>query len=366
MKIDDIRLSRFKMERLDPSWRTATYAAGAVDGFVVEIFAGSAVGIGGTAAHPNSISADDLATQLDGPVRDTLAGADPRFGNLIRQRLLAGNVHPRARLAADLALHDLIAKIADLPCHALWGGAIRSKLKVVRMVGIKPLAELKTAVEALLQQGFTHLKVKIGTGLAEDVERIRMLRRSFGNDIWIAVDGNSAYTPSSAIELSRALEPYGVSLIEQPIDYSDLNGLARVTQASRIPIMADQCVSDASSALAVCRMGAAHIVSIKGTSLGSLDECRRVYEICRAFGVRIHFGGSVASAIADMAQAQLAASLPGVDEECEVGEFMAVKGEPVTGMNIHHGELEVCSGPGWGVSFCADGERLPMKKTREV
>ena len=103
-------------------------------------------------------------------------------------------------------------------------------------------------------------------------------------------------------------------------------------------------------------MGAAHIVSIKGTSLGSLDECRRVYEICRAFGVRIHFGGSVASAIADLAQAQLAASLPGVDKECEVGEFMAVKGEPVSGVSIHHGELEVGSQPGWGLSFAADRE----------
>ncbi|MBI4529296.1 MAG: hypothetical protein HY695_36315 [Deltaproteobacteria bacterium] len=351
MKIDEFRLSRFKMERLDPTWRTASYAATGVDGFVIEIFAGSTVGIGGTAAHPNSMAADDLENQLNGPVRNALVGADPRLGNLIHQELLASNVHPRARLAADLALHDLIGKIAGLPCHAFWGGSIRSKVKVVRMVGIKPPSELKTAVEALLQQGFKHLKVKIGTGLAEDVERIRTLRRQFGNDIWIAVDGNSAYSPSSAIKLSRALEPYGVSLIEQPIDYNDLNGLARVTQASRIPIMADQCVTDPSSALAVCRMGAAHIVSIKGTSLGSLDECRRVYEICRAFGIRIHFGGSVVSAIADMAQAQLAASLPGVDEECEVGEFMAVKGDPVTGVDINHGELEVGSEPGWGLSF---------------
>src|SRR5207253_3071448 len=142
---------------------------------------------------------------------------------------------------------------------------------------------------------------KIGTGLAEDIERIRELRETFGNDIWIAVDGNGACTPAGAIELSRALEVYGVALIEQPISYNDLNGLAEITQASRIPIMVDQCVKDVTSALAVCQMKAAHVVSTKATSLGSLDDCRRVYEICRAFGVRVHFAGSVTSAIVDIA-----------------------------------------------------------------
>jgi L-Ala-D/L-Glu epimerase len=351
MKIDQIRVSHFKMERIDPTWRTASYAASTVDGFILEIFAGGTVGIGGTAAHPNSISADDLELQLLGPVKEALVGKDPTLANAIRQKLVASNIHPRACLAADLALYDLIGKTANLPCHAFWGGPLRSKLKVVRMVGIKPPAELKTAVKALLEEGYTHLKIKIGTGLAEDIERIRELRETFGNDIWIAVDGNGAYTPAGAIELSRALEAYGVALIEQPIDYNDLNGLAEITQASRIPIMADQCVKGVTSALAVCQMKAAHVVSIKATSLGSLDDCRRVYEICRAFGVRVHFGGSVTSAIVDIAQAQLASSLPGLDEQCEVGEFMAVRGDPVKGMVIQDGQLEIGSGPGWGVTL---------------
>jgi L-alanine-DL-glutamate epimerase-like enolase superfamily enzyme len=72
------------------------------------------------------------------------------------------------------------------------------------MVGIKAPEELVTTVGQLLEDGITHMKVKVGTGIKEDVERIRALRKSFAERISIGIDGNGAYTPDEAIELSRA------------------------------------------------------------------------------------------------------------------------------------------------------------------
>jgi L-alanine-DL-glutamate epimerase-like enolase superfamily enzyme len=351
LKIHDLRITRFVMTRLDPGWRTASYAANAVDGFVIELIADGLVGIGATAAHPSSISPTQLNAQLTGPIRDIVVGADALCGNEIRRALATTKTHPRARIAADLALYDLVAKFANLPCYSLWGGALRTDLKVVRMVGIKPPPDLVAAIGSLRAEGYSHFKIKIGTGVAEDLERIRAVRESFGADIWLAVDGNSAYMPAQAIELSQALRAYEVALIEQPVHYKDVKGLAQLTAASPIPIMADQCVTDAKSALALCRAKAAHVVSIKATSLGSIDECWRVYEICRAFGIRVHLGGSVTSALTDMAQAHLAATLPEIEEECEVGEFMAVRGDPITGAVIRDGRIQLNHEPGWGVGI---------------
>ena len=135
-----------------------------------------------------------MNAQLAGPIRDVFVGADALSGNEIRRALTTTNTHPRARIAADLALYDLVAKFANLPCYSLWGGAVRPELKVVRMVGIKPAAELVAAIRSLRDEGYSHFKIKIGTGVAEDLERIRAVRESFGSDIWISVDGNSAYT----------------------------------------------------------------------------------------------------------------------------------------------------------------------------
>ena len=351
MKITDVRVTRINMPRVDAGWKTASYAANAVEGFILEIDADGVSGIGGTAGHPNSMPADKLAAQLNGPIRSALLGADALCGNAVRESIRKANVHSRALVAADLALYDLTGKLANLPCHALWGGAIRHQVKIVRMVGIKSPAELVHTVGQLVDQGITHMKVKVGTGIQEDVERIRALRQAFGERIWIGIDGNGAYTPEQAIELSRSLVPYDVRLIEQPINYRDLDGLARVAAASPIPIMADQCVYDVKSALEICQRRAAHVVSIKATKMGSLDECRRVFEVCNAFGVRAHIGGSAGPAVVDVAAAQLAASFSAIDEECEVGEFQAVQGDPTIGANVKSGCVEVSSAAGWGLSL---------------
>jgi len=353
VKITSVRVTRVNMPRVDPAWRTASYAGNAVEGFILEVDADGTTGIGGTAAHPSNILGDQLETQLNGPIRSALLGSNPLSGNAIRDTVRRANVHTRASIAADLALYDLTGKLANLPCHALWGGAVRTHVRVVRMVGIKPPAELEVAVRQLVEQGITHMKVKVGTGIQEDVERIRALRKAFGESIWIGIDGNGAYTAEQAIELSRALVPYNVGLIEQPIDYRDLEGLARVTAASPIPIMADQCAHDVKSALEICQRRAAHIVSIKATKMGTLDECRRVFEVCQAFGVRVHVGGSAGPAVVDIAQAQLAASLLGMDDECEVGEFQALKGDPTSGAIIRNGCLELSTSPGWGLRLPA-------------
>jgi L-Ala-D/L-Glu epimerase len=351
VKITDVRVVRINMPRVDPTWRTASYAGNAVEGFLLQISAGDMTGIGGTAAHPSNISGDDLEAQLNGPVRAALLNADILSANGVREEIRKSNVHTRSLIAADLALYDLTGKLAHLPCYALFGGRVRSHVKIVRMVGIKPPAELQTAVGQLVEQGITHMKIKIGTGMEEDVARIRAVREAFGKDVWIGVDGNGAYSPDQAIELSRALAPYDVALIEQPINYRDLDGLARVTAGSAIPIMADQCVDDAESALEVCRRRAAHIVSVKATKMGSLDECRRVFEICQAFDVRVHVGGSAGPAVVDVAVSQWAATIPGIDEECEVGEHQALLGEPTTGALIKNGRMEVGKAPGWGLTL---------------
>ena len=154
-----------------------------------------------------------------------------------------------------------------------------------------------------------------------------------------------------AIELSKLPDALQVRLIEQPIDYRDLDGLARVTAASPIPIMADQCVDDAKSALDVCQRRAAHVVSIKASKMGSLDECRRVFDVCHAFGVRVHVGGSAVPAVVDIASAQLAASLQRSMTTAEVGEFQAVQGDPLKGAVIRDGRMELGTSPGWGLSL---------------
>ncbi len=352
MLIEEVRVTRYPMQRVDRNWKTATYAASSATGFALELTSGSVTGLGATSAHPRMLGPDELFALLDGPVRERLIGADALNGSALRAELAAVGMDPRAVLAVDLALHDMVGRLAGLPSYAVWGGRLHAGVDVVRMVGIKDLPELETAVGSLVDEGFRHVKIKIGTTIQEDVDRVSMVRAVFGDQLWIAVDGNGHYDFTDSIELCQRVQPFDIALIEQPVPYQDIEGLAKVTAASPIPVLADQYATDAASARELCEREAANLISVKLTKMGSIDECRRVATICDAFGVDVHIGGSMAPALVDVAAAHLAVTLPGLHQQAEVGEFGAATEDAFTHVPIVAGRLQLDpSRPGWGVEL---------------
>src|SRR5436190_20069690 len=110
MEITSLQVHRVSMPRVDPNWRTASYAASVVDGCIVELGADGLQGIGGTSVRPSGFSALELEAELNGPVREALIGADPGARTTLRQTLRAAGVHRSAVFAVDLAIHDLLGK----------------------------------------------------------------------------------------------------------------------------------------------------------------------------------------------------------------------------------------------------------------
>ncbi|MPZ15667.1 MAG: hypothetical protein GEU73_14800, partial [Chloroflexi bacterium] len=163
MNVDGIDVVRATMPRVDPQWRTASYAASSVEGLILQVHADGHTGLGAAIARPNGTPADVLERAFIDPVRRLLVGRDVSAHTLILHSLQMAEVHRSVVSAVDMALYDLLGKAVNLPCHALWGGAVSSTLQIVRMVGIKPPAELVTAVGSMMEEGFTHFKVKLGT-----------------------------------------------------------------------------------------------------------------------------------------------------------------------------------------------------------
>ncbi|HZT06725.1 MAG TPA: mandelate racemase/muconate lactonizing enzyme family protein [Chloroflexota bacterium] len=353
MRIDAVRSWIVTMGRTDPSWKTAAYAATSVDACIVEVRADGLTGLGGAAGRPpgRGIQASRILADLHGPAANALIGEDALARTDLVERLRRAGLHQSAISAVDMALYDLLGKAAGLSLHRLWGGAQLRSIPVVRMIGIKPPRDLVAAAEDLVESGFAHFKVKVGTGVSEDVARIRALRSELGDNLWIGVDANGAYCPDEALDLCRALAPFDVRLLEQPVDYADIAGLAMVTKGSPIPIMADQIITSVESALRVCQAGAAHVVSLKVGQAGTLDQCRRIAELCLAFGVGVHIGGSARPAVVDAAHALIAAALPGVSPECEIGESLAVTGDATGPPPIRDGHWLVGDSPGLGIAL---------------
>ena len=346
MKIDALHVRIQHLERRDRQWRTSSYASSQVVGVYVGVEAGGAVGIGATAAHPRSMPSDVLVEAITQRVQPALAGvpiskAWAALGGL-------GGLPPRARIAADLALHDLFGKLAGVPAEVLWGGPVRDRVKVVRAVGLKEPREVCESVQVLYDQGLRGFKLKIGRGLGPDVDTVRRVRERFGDDVTITVDANASYDLAGARELCTALTDLKVYCVEQPLPYHDIDAMAALRSTSGVPLMADQLVQSAADAVRVARSGAADLVSLKLTKMGSVMECVKTIDVCSAVGLRVHLGGSGAPGIVDSALTRLALVRADVEPIAEVGESASLISDHTAGV-VFEGPWATSDGlPGLG------------------
>ena len=91
----------------------------------------------------------------------------------------------------------------------------------------------------LKQRGIT--AVKTG-GVRDPLHKVAAIREAVGDDVDIMVDlhGPPWMTPKDAIVLGRALEPYHLLFLEDPVAPENIESLARVSESVAIPIAAGE------------------------------------------------------------------------------------------------------------------------------
>jgi L-alanine-DL-glutamate epimerase-like enolase superfamily enzyme len=344
VRIDAARVKARTAQRADQQWRTSSYQASEVGVVYFAVEAGGQVGVGASAAHPRRLTLETLTNQLNDAA---VALADQPFEQA--RRILVGlPLAGRASIAVDLALHDLVGRLAGLPAETLWGGPVRSRIDLVRMVGIKEPELLVDAVRPLYDTGVRAFKLKVGDGVERDIDRVRRVRREFGESLTLMIDANGAYDRENALALCQGLGELDVHCVEQPLPYRDLSGMAELRAKSPVRIMADQMVESAADVVRVAQAGAADIVSLKLTKMGSVAECVRVAHVCAATGLGVHLGGCAAPGIVDSALTRLALSTPDIDVFAEVGESSALVDDQVLGV-VYTGPHATSDGnPGLG------------------
>lgn len=147
-----------------------------------------------------------------------------------------------AASAIDTALWDIAGKVAGRPLWQLLGGTDRP---VRAYAGGFFLSDTIEAIVAEAHQrvaeGFTAIKMRCGaTSWREDIDRVAAIRDAVGPDIDILVDVVQGWTVERALKLGRALEPYDLAYIEDPIAFDDIEGMAAIAAALDVPIAAGE------------------------------------------------------------------------------------------------------------------------------
>src|SRR5918999_3164397 len=156
--------------------------------------------------------------------------ADPFDLEVISELLPAGS----ARSALDIAAHDLAGKLAGLSVSEMLGVAGRPLPPTSVTVGI---GDAETMLERTTELK-DHPVLKMKVGFDGDVEFIERARAIYGGTI--RIDANEGWSPEVATERLSALERFDIELCEQPIPAGRYDELARVTDATSIPVFADE------------------------------------------------------------------------------------------------------------------------------
>ena len=231
-------------------------------------------------------------------------------------------------------------------------GAVHRRVPCGVSVGIMDsVPELLDAVEGYLAAGYVRIKLKIEPGW--DVGPVRAVRERFGDDVLLQVDANTAYTLNDAAQLAR-LDPFGLLLIEQPLDEEDVLGHAELAKRVRTPICLDESILSARAAADAIRLGACSIVNVKPGRVGGYLEARRVHDVCVAMGVPVWCGGMLETGVGRAANLALAA-LPGFTLP---GDTSASRryydGDVTPEFVLDGGTIAVPAGPGIGVDPLPD------------
>src|SRR6266487_3554351 len=168
-------------------------------------------------------------------------------------RRVQGN--PFARAAVEMALWDLNGKALGVPVHRLLGGRVRDRVPLSWSLAVADAgAEIEEA-RAKVAGGHRIFKIKTAARpVAEDVERVRRLREALGPDVSLRVDANQGWDRPTALKAIRALEPYHIDFVEQPVPRWDLDGMAEIGRRVDVPIMADESCFSPQDALAIARL----------------------------------------------------------------------------------------------------------------
>jgi muconate cycloisomerase len=297
-------------------------------------------------------SAESVAATIERYIAPWLVGRDAARIEALRAQMarrIQGN--PFARAAVEMALWDLNGRALGVPVHRLLGGRVRDRVPLSWSLAVAdPDGEIAEARE-LVSRGHRIFKVKTAAHpVAHDTARVRRLREALGPDVRLRCDANQGWDRPTALRAIRALEPYDLDFVEQPLPRWDVAGMAELARSVGVPIMADESCGSPQEALALARLGGVSILGLKLTKSAGILSTLAVARIAEAAGMACYVGCMIETSLGTAAYLQVALAATPVTWGCELFGPLLLAGD-VTRAPVHYegGDILALDGPGLGV-----------------
>ncbi|MBN1631108.1 MAG: mandelate racemase/muconate lactonizing enzyme family protein [Thermoleophilia bacterium] len=249
--------------------------------------------------------------------------------------------------AIDSALWVIRAKALGMPLSRLLGGYRDSVPAYAshKLFRNWSLDELQEDAASLVARGFRCVKMNMGDKpLRDEVERFVAVREAVGDDIEIMIDANWSWTVPEAIAMGRALEPYDVRWLEDPVATDEPEDLVRVGRALSIPIAAGETFCTKYEFRALLEKRAADVLIVDLQRVGGVTEWMKVAALAQAWKV------PVASHLFDEFSLHLVAAVPNGSMVEYMPWWDVIYQEPPT---VEDGHMTIPDKPGLGFELDA-------------
>lgn len=204
-----------------------------------------------------------------------------------------------AKACFDIALHDLTGKIQDKSWYSIWNFDKENTPYTTYTIGIDSDDVVRKKTEEVAAD-FKILKVKLGS--ENDKKLIKVIRSV--TDLPISVDANQGWKDKEeALDTICWLAEEGCVMIEQPMNKSDLDGNAWLTENSSLPIFADESFQVYAD---VERLkGVFSGINVKLMKCGGMYEAHRILKKAQEMEFKTMLGCMTETSCAISAAAQL-------------------------------------------------------------
>ena len=229
-----------------------------------------------------------------------------------------GGIENNAIAGVNLALWDIKGKMANMPVYELLGGAVRKAVPVYRHVDGSSVEEIVDQVQYYQSLGVKHLRIQsggYGGGLdlkapktapvgaldgiylnsreyiRKTVDLFDKLRAKLGFEMDFVHDVHERISPAEALVLAKALEPYQLFFLEDPLPLDQTEYFKLLRAQTSTPIAEGELFNNTKEWRDLISQRLIDFIRVHITQVGGLTPARKLAILAGEFGVRTAWHG---------------------------------------------------------------------------